>query len=464
MTQAECDASLLNQCRRWAFTLYYHMQLSGHWGDAGEQQVKLAFCRVVLQVPPEQEIHYTHVDLFYQKCEEAFLEFGLQTLNESEAKSAVESLSFSLFDRSWTTQDLEALGDKLQESGSNYVLQGGFYGSTLEFILGHGSKTQYGEYRVYYLEHELMRSPNTIMAMAAMIGHKSVYVRKESLIAIFYQKWVSLFSSGTMLNDYEDPFFRLGLAIKHYTLKLYGADTQEALIAVQDLFIEDMKETVLCHELGHGVIQHGVLPQRVATMGEAATLCGETILTALLEFLADFAPALDTLKGPIQNMIEIAKTDPLRASRMYSMYLSDTWFYDTPDAYMYGYSDLVSLVLMAYGGPEKVTNFEKLEQDIADIYLPLALQKAQAICQDLYTLLHDSLPITDPEPEAYMDATLYWSEKLEALKKQPESWEGMMTYFETTRIEFLKTWFEAVLGKETALNYNHDSRLWLKGA
>ena len=54
------------------------------------------------------------------------------------------------------------------------------------------------------------------------------------------------------------------------------------------------------------------------------------------------------IENLIQNMIAIYKTDKNRAESMFYMYLSDVWFYDTPDTYMYLYSDLMVLILVRY--------------------------------------------------------------------------------------------------------------------
>ena len=73
----------------------------------------------------------------------------------------------------------------------------------------------------------------------------------------------------------------------------------------------------------------------LGAIGEVTKIFGENIYTAILEFLADFSPKKDEIMGPIQNMIKISRTDKNRMIRMYLMYLSDVWFYNTEDTYMY---------------------------------------------------------------------------------------------------------------------------------
>ena len=151
-----------------------------------------------------------------------------------------------------------------------------------------------------------------------------------------------------MLTIHSDPFWNIAEGIKQLVLEKYDIETKESLIEKESTFLNDMSETILYHELGHGIIQHNILPYELGAIGEASKLYGENIYTAILEFLADFSPEHNKLKGPIQNMITISKTDRNRAKRMYLMYMSDTWFYNTDDTYMYTYSDLMTLILIRY--------------------------------------------------------------------------------------------------------------------
>lgn len=441
---ASVEEELLAQCEKWAFTVYYRMHLSQDWGDAGEQQVKTAFCRVLLQLPPQQELSYDDVSVFYEKIEAGFQKFGLTSLSLQAVQTQLNEFSFVVYDRMWPGHDLEALSHQLLQSGSPYFFQGGYYGEAIEFILGTGTTWQRGDYTVVYFDHEYMRTPNTIMAMAAMIGHRTVYVRKEALVAIFYQKWVALFDLAPV---FVEPLYRYGALIKQWVLALYAAESRSAFVAMQATFIEDMKETVLCHELGHGVIQHHLLPMPLATLGEALTLCGPSIVIDLLEFLADFAPAYQGLWGPVYNMILLAKTDLQRAKKLYTMYVSDTWFYDTQDTYMYGYSDLVSLVLVTFYCDGEI-DFLGLDKAITEVLLPKALSAMQAICQGAIELIPE-LNCLDNDLYSYTDFVKQWSEILEALKEQPERWAQLLAYLEQAKLAFTQTWLETLVGQGT---------------
>ena len=63
-------------------------------------------------------------------------------------------------------------------------------------------------------------------------------------------------------------------------------------------------------------------------------------------------------------MVRISETDPAKATRMYYMYFSDTWFFDTEDEYMYLYSDLMALILLKYIKTDLSIDFKTLQKDI----------------------------------------------------------------------------------------------------
>ncbi|MEK7299145.1 MAG: hypothetical protein AAB066_04565, partial [Candidatus Margulisiibacteriota bacterium] len=87
------------------------------------------------------------------------------------------------------------------------------------------------------------------------------------------------------------------------------------------------------------------------------------------------------LHSALTNILAIACQNPERAFRMYAMYISDTWFFDTPDAYMYLYSDLTSFLLSVYLTGPATVDFDRLATDIGpDVAHPgplLALVKTR---------------------------------------------------------------------------------------
>ncbi len=354
------------QVTYYSFLTYCYMEKSNDWQEAGESQCRTTFTRLLLKKPPEAPITYEDTIEYSKKLNEAYENLGISQLSVEDVSLAIRSFKFEFFGRKYLSVQTEEITKMMQFCGVNWFLQGGLHGKNLQFILGSGKLVHRGGYDIITLEKEFMRTPNNIVAMAAVIGHRQIYVRMESLRVIFDQKWRQLFR----YRDYELSYMRHNLmmnisdGIKRHATGLYGATSVETIEAVQDQFVKDMGETILQHELGHGAVQHDILSVEGGTLGEASRVYDENIYTQLLEFLADFVSKHGEIWGPMYNMCQIAKKDRARAERMFYIYFSDTWFYDTDDTYMYLYTDLMALILLRYVNDDLSIDFEKLEGDI----------------------------------------------------------------------------------------------------
>jgi hypothetical protein len=92
------------------------------------------------------------------------------------------------------------------------------------------------------------------------------------------------------------------------------------------------------------------------------------VLYQFLELFADLAPKIGKEKGPFSHIIDISKSDPKRAEQLFYLYLSDTWFFDTEDDYMYPYSELIVLIFLRYVKDDKSIDFERLRSDLGVDY------------------------------------------------------------------------------------------------
>ena len=363
----------------------------------------------------------------------------------------------------------------------------------MELIYGKGRLKKYHGYTVTFVKKEYIRTPNNVMSMAAIIGHQNIYVRLESLSTIFAQKWLQIFDYNEfeMLTIHSDPFWNIAEGIKQKVLELYNINEKEELIAKEKTFINDMSETILYHELGHGIIQHNILPFELGAIGEASKIFGENIYTAILEFLADFSPVHDKLMGPIQNMIKISKTDKNRAKRMYLMYMSDTWFYNTEDTYMYTYSDLMTLILIRYLKEDDI-DFKLMEKELT--YDPentspkshferiISLYKAdieelKTMCENAtftiagndldYKKIRDFLIEEFRKNDGFVHVETYeflvpfWSNVLGYIITVSNSKQLVEDYMKQQQDKTLKKLLVLSCGKETAMKYKFDHRQYI---
>jgi len=360
------EKKIFEQVSYYAHLMYHGMETSDNWGDPGEQQVKIAFCRNLLKIDPEKQLSEEDAVNFMIKVEETLQKLGINTLSAEAAASELKNFKFMLFGKAFESYRSLELHKILKFTGSSQFLHGGQYGADQEFIMGEGKFSHKKGYDVTFISKELIRTPNNVMSMAAIIGNRNVFVRMESLKTIFAQKWLQIFQYSDEEKETikEDINWNIAEGIKQRVLKFYDAKDKKSLKKIEDTFLKDMAETILFHELGHGIIQHDILPLELGAIGEASKIYGENIYTAILEFLADFAPPKDGILGPLHNMIAVSKKDVQRASRMYYMYLSDTWFFNTEDEYMYTYSDLMALILLKYISPNGDIQFKELDKDL----------------------------------------------------------------------------------------------------
>ncbi|NQY73477.1 MAG: hypothetical protein HRT90_01800 [Candidatus Margulisbacteria bacterium] len=424
--QEDLEKQVTKQLFYYTLLEYFVMDNENDWGDAGEQQVKTSFCHNLLNIPPDQHISHTQFHQFMTEISQHILKHNIQSLSLEEAKEKMKDYAITLLDHSFPAHKTDQITKLLQFVGSNLFLQGGYHGESLQFIMGTGKKYIRNEYTIIQFHQENIRTPNTIIAMAAAISNKTIFIRMEALLAIFTQKWVNGF--GSKPSSHHSDYVHVAEHIKSKTLSSYHIKNVSELKALQDTFLNDMSDIIINHELGHGIIQHHILPHEANAIGEASRVFGENILTALLEFFADFAPEKDGISGPIHHLISLSQSDPHRATRMYYMYLSDTWFFNTEDTYMYLYSDLMAFVLIHHINPDLSIDFEGLEKAIhptqssGSVFQTLLTHYHHTVNEILNTV-HETLPdLTKPkETDPYDDQAEFWNTTFIHLKEETDA-------------------------------------------
>lgn len=360
------EYQVTKQVEKLSYLLYHYYRVSGDWGDSGEQQITASFCRFLLDLPLQEPITFEHFETFQSMVTESLSELGINSYSAEQAKQAYETYAFTILGCSISARQAKKADRLLQFLGSNLRLVGIKYGYDTLFILYKGTKKMIKNHDVFIIKDELQRTPNVVDPLAAFSGDREVYLREESMRLIFYQKWVPVYNLTDFEKEYlkHSPERNISEGIKSLCLSYYDAKTMEDVKSIEKKMVHDLIETVMYHELGHVVVQNDILPVRAGTCCEGTKTFGETIFMALIEVLADFAPSLHGLKGAYRNIVDVAKSDTIRATRMFYMYLSDVWFYDTADEHMFLYSDIMGLSLLQYINEDLSINFEKLSHDI----------------------------------------------------------------------------------------------------
>ena len=196
------------------------------------------------------------------------------------------------------------------------------------------------------------------------------------------------------------------------------------------------------------------------------------------------------------NMVTISKTNKAKATRMFYMYSSDTWFFDTEDTYMYLYSDMMALILLRYINEDKSINFTLLEQDlrfnkqtfkvgpktiidyamswfceISDRIQEQFEKASYKLVKDMDPIQYDqvlSLTVQDllkkglgPDTETYTFQTKLWMVMFENAKRFTTILPEVERLLDEGTSYVLKELFVLVAGDSTAANYNYENRRYV---
>ncbi len=346
---------------------YYLMNLTGDWSDAGEQQVKISFCRALLGVGSEIQLTEAHASEFYSLVDAAVYTYGFEGLTGDTGKSLFETKVISMLGQQYKADPGPRITAVLQFLGSKCVLISRPFWRGFAYIFGEAVFRTKEEYNIYYMLKERIRSGSYVMSNVATVSARNICMREEALSTVFYQKWVQAFEPRRIFHygPNADEFSRMSMAIKQRTLALFGAKSVDDLETAKKMFLADMRETVLYHELAHGITKDYLFPYEKMAIAQGIDSYHKiSTYEGLIEFLSDFAPPTHQLHGPMWNMTEVAKTDQKRAERMFYMYFSDVFFYDTEDEHMYDYSDMMCLILIRYVKPGLDVDFSKMSADM----------------------------------------------------------------------------------------------------
>ncbi len=494
----ETEKKVYDQILYLAVVMYRIKQLNNEWGNAGESQCKNAFAYVVLQCPLSEELTAEHMLQLDLKIEKALEQFELMGLPADLLKQKLNGLKLEAWGNQISINQYGVFNKILRFIGSKLYVIATDYGSEKEIILAKCKVDEIQDHHIFWIQKEYMRTPNIIMAKAGFSADREVYIREESLETIYIQKWKSIFN----YNDFEKnwisaiPERRISEGIKQKALQSLGVHSEGQLEDKKLKVMKNIGETIVFHELGHVTTQHNILPVEVGSIAEATKVYGEKVSMALLEILADFSPTFSGLKGAMKNMVDCAKTDPERATGLFYLYLSDTWFFDTPDTYMYLYSDLIVLSLLRYIETDQRVNFEKLDHDLffnehelepqKDLkryvnFLFSLLVKTTTDIKKLaesmtYTLLDKEESFDQiksliyynfrnkgfiVDEDSYIMQSSMWTYLLKTLQKVGSKKEKLDHYFETREKEVLKKVFVASAGKKVAESFNYDHRKYI---
>jgi|GEM_PF-4530130 len=432
------------QVLRFSVQLYRRLELSNEWGELGENNIKSSFCRMLLQLPADQPITFENAEAFDNLVKSYVLQFELQNKTADELKVDIKAAEFTYESLTVPFEKLHEIQELFDKQCPGVVLQSGYYGEWPEVIFGKGPFSKRGTVTVYAIENEWMRSPTVLMSMAAAMTQKAVFIRKEALKNLFYQKWVPFFeeTEGEASLSAE---YQLSHAIKQKALASFGAFQLDRFFEKQNEWLELLQAPILYHELGHVIIQSKTLPPEIATFGEASKLFKNTFVTDLLEILADIASPKEGLKGTFSFIHE---ADIQTAHTYMWMYLSDAWFYDTHDEYMLGYADLAcSFVLSWLKQPKKTFENRAALESLA---LQFVNSSYEQFCLQFKPHLDKLGGVILNCSDDQADLVLFWANLFESLQNDADFLQYNQ-WLSTQRTLFEAKWLSILGSSQTSI-------------
>lgn len=413
------EYELLDQATDFALIQYWGYESLDQWGEVGREATERSFRHLwASRIPSDSDITPPSFRNYIDS------EYELRSINQIPptcVRQILADFRFHLCGVEFHLHDTEILNRYLQFVGSNWVVQAGDYGDERELIVGIGTMRDMDDYVVISIDTELMRTANMIVSLAAAIGDRHIMIRQESLQEIFSIKWCAHISHPYPVS-YQLPF-RTGLHLKNNTLASYQVKSMSDLAMIKSVFISEMSENILNHELGHGIIQRQKLPRHIAPFSEVTQLIDHPFVHSLLEVLAELAPKLQSIQGPLSHILDVAKFDIIRAERMFWMYASDTFFFDTDDTYMYHYSELVLLIFGAMVTPDGRLDFDGWEYTIwgpGGIY-EWTIATVTSTCEHLHSLMESHVFCHDDSSISFVDYRRWLESELTANQTHPIS-------------------------------------------
>lgn len=478
---------------------FYIYEKSGRWGAPGEDQIKAAFCRNILQVSPLESLTYEHVSQFEAKVTDARRTLEIDQLTLDDAYEEYKEYILKLFNKEFVMAPDEGVNPILKFLGSGKLLQVDPHLGSYAYIFSEAEVHTVQELDVFFLNKELIRTPNFIMSNAALTRKRVVYLREEVLETLFYHKWMVMFANDEYVERQVryNVFWNISQGIKKHVLSLYGASSAETLEQMKKQFIADMRETIVFHEIGHWVNKSGIIPTENIALAHGNANCSINLYNSFEELMADLAPKREKLRGALMNMARVGKKDRVRGERMFYMYLSDTWFYDTDDDYMYLYSDLIVLVLLRYINMDKSVNFDKLGRDLSfdadyksrprlslyeklvDIFVTDTNELMDIVKNAAYVFkdsnqtqsfgflqkmhLHDAKKYSkNISPKSLDFLSPHWFNMFKYMEKFSPQYTDMMAFLENKKTALARKVMLASCDKETAKKYKNDYRRYIR--
>lgn len=339
------EQQIVRHVRQSALLQYRYMQLTQDWGDLGEQRIMLSYCRHALGLANDTELTQPHIDKFERFILEESQD--IFELTPEQLRKKDEAIRCDLFYKTIDYSKEKDIHEVLHFLGSTKGLICGQLSIFRSIIFGEAEIKELNGYRITTFKTELARTPAAVLSIAAVVGGKHIAIRVASCETIYANKWQGIMrqSSHMLLFELFNEYENISTVFKLKALKTYGVKSKEDLAQTKQLFLNEMIEGLLWHELGHGIVINERLSVEDSAFGEALGVWGANIISVMKEIVADWAPKSGEIQGPLYYMAHQERT---KLTRMLYVYMSDNWFLGSQEDAFANHTEIMLALILKY--------------------------------------------------------------------------------------------------------------------
>ena len=351
-----------------AFMIYLAMEKNDNYGVYGKERVIISFFRTILNIPCNREVTNFDLDRFNYILKIFEKENGDKTAEEYI--ELINNYYIEILGEKYTKDTYNEINNLAELLGSDYYLYS--YISQIfngGFIFGIWKKEKMFDYEYFVMQREYIRSPQEVLSVVAQIHRESMFYREESIENIYFIKWQNYFNQSKIEKKKALKHINSSIrdSFKTKTIALYNAKNTTDMLKIKDIFITDMKDNIIYHEMGHLISYNDMSPINLAF--KTNLVSDGSVGHVILEALADWAPERDQKKGSFSRFIEISKDDRIRATRFIYTYMSDNWFLNEDEEnYMVLMSNILVSLAIYFINNDGSVNFERIINEKDRIY------------------------------------------------------------------------------------------------
>jgi len=438
---------------------YTRMQKTNNWTDVGQERILYSLTRLFQNISYDSPLSFvdiTKTEKILTSESEKYL-----SLSAEELELAEKDIKVNLCYKKATLSSYKEINEFLEYLGSNKRMILGQLELYPSIIYGEVTVLSFSDFTVYEFKEELIHTPAIITSIAAMINDKEVIIREASAKTIFYNKWQDALlqiNNSDLLDKITTPTENISLAIKLRALLAYGITNLEELNSKKELFIKEILDGLLWHEVGHGIVLHYFFDEEETAIDEALSVLGETSSSVMKEFLADWAPPIKDIYGPLYYMLN---EDTQKTTRMMLVYFSDNWFLTTEDKFFKNHTEIMLSYVTKYFDNSCQINKNSFLKDLEPYFQNNLKRYKEVLSKVLYEIKISTYQINNQSLEFkdiinhYTSTLKNYMENYSAKEKKSFIYSRLLHNLENTAPQTAKK-IKDILIKE---NHNYHKQL-----